>query len=266
MKDNRPDLVIIDGISGAIQGDENDNTTWLTFYDWTIAPLKQAGIAVWTSDNLGKDRTLGPRGSSVKMDKADAIVMLERTDSGLKLTIPMRRTAAYPKELLLDVFGDDDDAPRFRRTSQSWVAGTAAKAAELDEIGVPTTASKAEAIRLLKAAGRTPGKTTVLVSAQRYRRTEAARADTTPAVLRPPQPVDKPVDKAGNQAGNHQLHLQVPASEEPEGTMPPEQGEPSREPPGTSPAGEGEPEGVTGKEPPSAHTSTTDEKLSEDPW
>ena len=92
------ELVIIDGINGAVGGAENDDTTWRAFYDFTIAPLKRAGIAVITNDNLGKDKTLGPRGSSVKVDKPDAVIQLARTDNGVRLTTTHRRTAAYPLE------------------------------------------------------------------------------------------------------------------------------------------------------------------------
>jgi hypothetical protein len=176
-------LVVIDGVNGAVTGAENDDTTWRAFYDLTVAPLKRLGVAVTTTDNLGKDRTLGPRGSSVKVDKPDAVVEVTRTDDGVKLRTTHRRTAAYPLEQSLRILGVDEGEPiRYRYSTAAWPAGTAAKAAELDELGVPLDASRRAARQAFKAAGWTAGRDDVLAAAIRFRKT-GTTPGTTPQSL-----------------------------------------------------------------------------------
>ena len=104
-------MVIIDGLNGVITGAEKDDTPWRDLYEWAIAPLKAMNIAVVTAANHGKDRTLGPHGSSVLQDKPDAIVRIDRTDGGAKLTTTHRRTSAYPLEQTFTVSGVDSTDP-----------------------------------------------------------------------------------------------------------------------------------------------------------
>jgi hypothetical protein len=164
-------LVIIDGVNGAVGGAEKDDVTWRDFYDLTIAPLKRVGIAIVTNDNLGKNVELGPRGSSVKIDKPDAVIQLHRTDDGVKLVATHRRTAAYPADAAYTVHGVDGDTPiTFKRSQFSWPAGTKAKADELDALGIPPDMSNHAVREALKAAGHTIGKSEVLAAAIRWRR------------------------------------------------------------------------------------------------
>lgn len=165
-------LVVIDGINGTVSGAEKDDTPWRDLYELAIAPLKLAGVAVLTADNLGKDKTLGPRGHSVKMDKADAVIEIVRTDDGIKLKTTHRRTAAYPLELdlrLVGIDGEGTEPMHYRHTSSAWPAGTADKAAELDALGVPLDCSRRAARDLLKAAGYAPGNNQILGKALLYR-------------------------------------------------------------------------------------------------
>lgn len=166
-------LVVIDGLNGVVDGPEKEDATWRPLYALTIAALKRENVAVLTIDNLGKDKTLGPRGSSVKVDKADAVIQLERTDAGVRLVRTHTRTAAYMASIDLDVSGiDDPDEPtRYRHSTGSWIAGTADKARELDEIGVPLDTSNATARTMLRDASRKIGKSEVLAAAVRYRKT-----------------------------------------------------------------------------------------------
>ena len=59
----------------------------------------------------------------------------------------------------------------FKRTGESWPAGTSAKATELDTIGAPIDVRRREARQLLQAAGDTPGPNDVLVKPITYRKT-----------------------------------------------------------------------------------------------
>ncbi|WP_116998448.1 DnaB-like helicase N-terminal domain-containing protein [Desertimonas flava] len=184
------DLLIIDGINGAVDGPENDDTTWRPFYDLTIAPLKRRGVAIVTTDNAGHGDEKRARGSSVKVDKPDAAVFVSRTDHGVKLTTTHRRTAAYAKEMTLVIRGADGSAPiSYHRSASSWPAGTEAKARELDELDLPREASNRDARAALKAAGRQIGTSEVLAAALRYRRTGLTHSGTvgTPTGTLSPQ-------------------------------------------------------------------------------
>lgn len=168
----KPALVVFDGLNGVVIGEENDDTTWRDLYANVIAPMKAMDIAIVSADNLGKAKAQGPRGSSVKMDKADAVLIGERTDNGFKLTASHRRTAAYPSEQTLVVEHADEDGPpmSIRPADGDFPAGTKEKVAELDDHDVPRDASVRQARRLLEAAGITPGRNAVLAAALRYRR------------------------------------------------------------------------------------------------
>lgn len=164
------DLLVIDGVNGAVSGAENDDTTWRAFYDFTISPLKRAGVAIITNDNLGKDRSLGPRGSSVKVDKPDAIIQLSRTDAGTRLRTTHRRTAAYALETNLSVVGADGSQPvTFRYAATSWPAGTREVADLLDDLNVPTDAGRRVARQALTDARDAAQANGDEVGAQRYR-------------------------------------------------------------------------------------------------
>lgn len=67
------EVVVIDTISRAVGGEENDNDTWLSFYRNTGLLLKAAGITVVRLDHTGKDATKGMRGGSAKYGDVDAV-------------------------------------------------------------------------------------------------------------------------------------------------------------------------------------------------
>ena len=150
-----PSLVIIDGLNGVVAGGENDDTTWRDLYEWSITPCKARGIAVISADNLGKDTTRGPRGSSVKLDKADAVIELQRTNLGAKLTATHRRTAAFPREQHYVIAHADEDEPPMVvvRVDDSDPEGTSEVIAKLWELGLPVDIGVRKAREALRAAG-----------------------------------------------------------------------------------------------------------------
>ena len=175
-------VVVIDGINGAVTGAEKDDTTWRAFYDYTIGPLKRAGVAVMTGDNLGKDASLGPRGSSVKVDKPDAVYLASRTDNGLKLKIHdgARRTAAYPLEHVYLIDGLDGSEPiRYRPTPQAWPAGTREASDVLDRLGIPVEHGRRKVRQALAEAGEAMADN-VLNAAIRWRRTSLPTTEFAP--------------------------------------------------------------------------------------
>lgn len=66
-------LVIVDTISRAISGAENDNDTWLALYRCTGMHLKSNGISMLRLDHSGKDLDKGQRGGSAKLGDVDAV-------------------------------------------------------------------------------------------------------------------------------------------------------------------------------------------------
>jgi hypothetical protein len=166
-------VVVIDGINGGLSGAENDDLPWRNAFDHTVTPLKLAGVAVLSSHNLGKDTSKGGRGSSIQMDKPDAIGELRRTQDGIEIRFGQnRRTIEYPERIPLVVRGVDGSEPiTFRRDPLGgWPAGTAAVADLLDELGVALDAGRPTAAAAVKAAGERVT-TAVLAAAIRYRRT-----------------------------------------------------------------------------------------------
>lgn len=67
------EVVVIDTISRAVAGEENDNDTWLAFYRNTGLALKQAEVACIRLDHSGKDAEKGMRGGSAKYGDVDAV-------------------------------------------------------------------------------------------------------------------------------------------------------------------------------------------------
>lgn len=82
-----PELVVIDTLSRAIKGKENDNDTWIDFYNYTGKILKSMGIAYIRIDHTGKNSDAGPRGGSAKMGDVDLVWHLKEvvTDKKFRL-------------------------------------------------------------------------------------------------------------------------------------------------------------------------------------
>lgn len=176
-------VVVIDGLNGVVAGAENDDTTWREFYRQTVAPLKRAGVALWTGDNLGKDKELGPRGSSVKVDKADAVIAVTRTDEGTLLKATHRRSGLFLSELPLKLEGYDSEGRhngervRYLLTGEArgWSAGIAAKAALLDRLDIDLQTGYQTARALADNAGVSLFRKESWTEVQEYRRAQLER-------------------------------------------------------------------------------------------
>ena len=96
------DVVIVDTVSRAIEGEENENDTWLAFYRHTGLRLKQAGISLVRLDHSGKDESKGQRGGSAKSGDVDAIWRLKViTDNRVDLECEAARFPITEKHLTL---------------------------------------------------------------------------------------------------------------------------------------------------------------------
>lgn len=170
----QPDLVVFDGLNGMVNGAENDDTTWRDLYEWAIAPLKKMNIAVISLDNAGHGERKGPRGSSVKLDKADAVIVLQRTDIGSKLTTTHRRSASYPLEQEYTVTDADETGPpmQVKRVGAGTgaPAGTKRIVALLDDLSAPIDISRRRARELLKDNGHDAPRNAELGAMLKWRR------------------------------------------------------------------------------------------------
>ena len=148
-----PDLVIIDGLNGVVNGAENDDTTWRDLYELAITHLKKRSIAIISADNMGHGTRQGPRGHSVKLDKADAVIVLKRTETGLKLTSTHRRSSSYPAEQEYSVTDASEAGPPMKVTRVNVGTGTPPRTKEicriLDGLDAPADISRRKARELL---------------------------------------------------------------------------------------------------------------------
>lgn len=189
--------VFIDGINGTIAGAEKDDEPWRRFFFHTIAPLKRRGVAIVTADNLGKDKTLGPRGSSVKLDKPDAVLRLSRTDGGTRLEATHRRTAAYPADRSFVVNGLDGSCPiSYHHADRSLPAGTEAAVALLDRLDVPLDLGRDKARELIAGSGESV-RNEPLSAAIKVRRSRPT--PTVPESLPGLSPVSEPLGQVRGQ-------------------------------------------------------------------
>lgn len=96
------EVVVIDTVSRAVGGDENENDTWLRFYRHTGLALKQAGVASIRLDHTGKDPEKGMRGGSAKYGDVDAVwQMTAVTESTYRLECKANRMPVAEKVLVL---------------------------------------------------------------------------------------------------------------------------------------------------------------------
>jgi hypothetical protein len=151
--------IIVDTVSRAVKGEENDNDTWLAFYRHTGLRLKQAGIALMRLDHAGKDITKGQRGGSAKVGDVDAVWRLDRiSEAGGETTLtlkceaqrfPFQETDLTLKRRGFPLRHDVEANPR-RAAFEAKVADCA-KA--LDAADVPRTISERKAREALKSHG-----------------------------------------------------------------------------------------------------------------
>jgi hypothetical protein len=96
------EIVIIDTISRAVKGDENENDTWLNFYRHTGLLAKQAQIAIVRLDHAGKDLSKGQRGGSAKGGDIDALWFMKSiTDTLISLECESARFPITERHLTL---------------------------------------------------------------------------------------------------------------------------------------------------------------------
>lgn len=149
------EVVIIDTVSRAVMGEENENDTWLAFYRHTGLALKRAEVACIRLDHSGKDTTKGMRGGSAKYGDVDAVWRLTAlSEDTIHLECTDHRMPVPTTSLTLT----RQDFPLTHRVAgDSWQAVVDAKTREVDQVldslGMPSSASVREAAEALRGAG-----------------------------------------------------------------------------------------------------------------
>ena len=95
---HKVDLVVIDTISRAVEGQENDAMTWHALYRHSLMRLQRLRVATLRLDHSGNRESAGPRGSTAKTSDVDAVWRLKHEKPGrrrtLKRTFTRRGVAA----------------------------------------------------------------------------------------------------------------------------------------------------------------------------
>ena len=174
--------VVIDTFGRAVSGDENEADTVRAFYRHTGSRLKRLGIGYLRTDHAGKDMTKGQRGSSAKRDDVDVIWSMTRGGRGaVKLDCGgSTRLGWVGPDLQLDRVVAKGIISYSSPVRFGWPPGTAAKAAELDELNIPLELGRPSVVTALRAAGRPIGNKKVLESAIKYRKDPLQMATEDP--------------------------------------------------------------------------------------
>lgn len=173
-------LVVFDTIGRLVAGDENEAGTYLGFYRHTGYRLKQLGCAYVRLDHLGKDTSLGQRGTSAKNDDVDIVWQMTKTDDGVKLKGTHRRMSWVPETV--NIIRDDSGLHlRHKVVEDAWPKGTKSTAEVLDRLGAPLDISRRAAMRLLRDNGAGVGNNVVAAALKWRRRAAAADMDWVPS-------------------------------------------------------------------------------------
>ena len=164
------ELVVIDTISRAVQGEENPADTWRAFYRNTGMRLKRRGATWARLDHTGKDEEKGQRGSKAKDDDVDVVWYLRQTQNGIVLERRHARMPWVPEKVTLL---QEDFPLRFLPAADDWPVGTADVANILDRLGVPLQASVRAAGTELRKLGE-GRRHDVVTAALKWRREKAA--------------------------------------------------------------------------------------------
>lgn len=154
VREYRCEVVIIDTVSRSVQGDENENDTWLAFYRHTGLELKRAEVAMIRLDHSGKDERKGQRGGSAKSGDVDAVWQLKRiSDNGYRLICEANR---FPiSEHHVDLERVTEPHLRHKRDMSARRTAIDEMCGKYAEAGVPDDGSVGvrAAAKILKEAG-----------------------------------------------------------------------------------------------------------------
>lgn len=132
------EVVVIDTMGRAVEGDENSNDTYRAFARHTGLGLKADGVAVVRTDHAGKDRDKGQRGASAKNDDADVVFRVTRLDTGWRLDRTHTRVGWIPETIVVDRTELDDGRLiiELAKSTNLYPVGTGALVKQLRAAGV----------------------------------------------------------------------------------------------------------------------------------
>jgi KaiC/GvpD/RAD55 family RecA-like ATPase len=149
------EVIVIDTVSRSVDGDENENDTWLNFYRHTGKKLKQHEIALIRLDHSGKDETKGQRGGSAKVGDVDAVWRMSRvSDDVFRLDCEANRMQVTERTLVLhrEVGPLRHRVDSLGRTAV-WDIKTKAIIEAADAAGLTRDASNRDVQKAARAAG-----------------------------------------------------------------------------------------------------------------
>jgi hypothetical protein len=177
------EVVVIDTVSRAVAGEENENDTWLAFYRHTGRALKAAGIALIRLDHTGKDETKGQRGGSAKSGDVDAVWRLSKvTDTTFRLDCEANRMPVVEKTLVLH----RETSPWLHHRVDSagragvWREKVNEVVRTLDAAGAEDEVSRRTASEILRAAGVKARNEIILEALQQRRASISVSAKWSP--------------------------------------------------------------------------------------
>lgn len=152
----KPDLVVLDTLARAVDGDENDSRTISQLYRHTLQPLRERGVTTLRLDHTGRNPGGGARGSSAKNDDVDDVwqlnpradhLLLERTHSrsgtGIGALVLQRLDAPLHHEMIPDGAAWTERAP-------SRAEGVDGLLVTLQELEVPQTTGRPKIEKILR--------------------------------------------------------------------------------------------------------------------
>lgn len=155
------ELVVIDTRSRFAKGKENDSNTYIDVYNYTLAPLKKTGTTVVLLDHCGKNRELGPRGSSAKGGDIDTEWEIAAPKDSKFRYLTCTKNRAGRVEAGYKITLEKIAEPHFRH---GWILPEGKQRSEandrqesladaLDRLGVPKNAGRPTAEKALVKAG-----------------------------------------------------------------------------------------------------------------
>lgn len=146
------EVVVIDTISRAVAGEENENDTWLSFYRNTGLAMKQAGVSCIRLDHTGKDHEKGMRGGSAKYGDVDLVWKLSRiTETSFELKCTDHRLPVPTDQIVVERV--EHPYLLHRVDGSGWQASRDAKVAEiiraLDAAEAPNSIGRPRAKQIL---------------------------------------------------------------------------------------------------------------------
>ena len=150
------EVVVIDTVSRAVKGEENENDTWLNFYRHTGRWLKAREVSLIRLDHTGKDETKGQRGGSAKSGDVDMVWRMSRvTETVYRLDCEANRLQVMESTLTLH----RETSPKlWHRVDATGEIGAYNAAIQeligtMDSLGLPADVGRPSAKAALNEAG-----------------------------------------------------------------------------------------------------------------